>query len=281
MDSLRIILILIGLGIIAGLYIWDRHKRQTQNLRYGKWRRDYQQQAEIIEHDDDEEEYFPADDTEEDYDDFVEDARDDNESFERVEPVLQQQPLFEEVDKDAMQATLDSMREAIDEKQLSPVYSGVEREPVVTTRELEAAEQIIAFNILADFQNQNITFKGPELLRQFDAHGLQFGSMNIYHYHKQGMPVFSVVNILEPGVFNLEDMGNFETPGLVVFMQLPNAIDPMLAFDRMLDTSRSLASALQGELRDDNRSVLTRQAIDRLREIIAEYNLKKRTARQE
>ena len=93
------------------------------------------------------------------------------------------------------------------------------------------------------------------------------------------MPVFSIVNILEPGIFDPNEMGDFETPGLVVFMQLPNPIDPMQAFDRMLDISRSLTSALQGELRDDNRSVLTRQAIERLREIIAEYTLKKRTAR--
>jgi len=272
MDSLRIILIVAGLSILAGLYIWDRHKKQTKNLRYGKWRRDYrmsqpQENTQDAPDDDDEDDYFPLDDTEEDYDDFDES---DEVEDERIEPTISQQGLFVP-DDDKTQDALDAMQDAMRDDDVDELN----QEPLMASpAELPPAEQIIAFNILADSRNDSLHFYGPKLVEQFSAHGLTFGPMNIYHYKHNDLPVFSIANIVEPGIFDHDSMDAFETPGLVIFMQLPNAIDATQAFDRMLDTARSLASSLDGELRDDARSVLTRQAISRIKEIIAEFALK-------
>ena len=61
------------------------------------------------------------------------------------------------------------------------------------------------------------------------------------------------------------------SPGLTFFMRLPGPIDGKNAFDDMLSAAESVASFLGGELRDERRSVLTRQTTDHMRERIMEF----------
>ena len=115
------------------------------------------------------------------------------------------------------------------------------------------------------------------------AAGMLFGELGIFHYHVgqslEGEALFSVANVLKPGTLEPAAMETFETPGLVMFMGLPGPSNPMIAFDTMIKAARHLAKQLDGELRDDRRSVLTEQTVQHQREQIQEYKRKHLTPR--
>ena len=115
-------------------------------------------------------------------------------------------------------------------------------------------------------------FAGADILQVLLALELRFGEMNFFHRHEQpagkGAIEFSVANMLQPGVFDIDAMGGFSTPGLIFFLTLPGPKDMMAAFDLMAETARSVADNLGGDLLDDTRSVATRQTLDHLRQRI-------------
>lgn len=104
--------------------------------------------------------------------------------------------------------------------------------------------------------------------------GMRFGDMGVYHYFGVGSmrsprSLFCLADMLEPGSFDLKEMENFETSGVVLFMQLPPAGFKRVAFDLMLNTAQRLLKHLHGELLDDYRRPLTAEGIERLRSQVA------------
>jgi cell division protein ZipA len=126
-------------------------------------------------------------------------------------------------------------------------------------------------------------FAGQDILEILLACDLRFGDMNFFHRHEQkagrGPIQFSVANMLQPGVFDIDNMGSMTTRGLVFFLTLPGPEDMILAFDCMLETARTVARNLGGELLDESRSVLTQQAVEHSRQQIRELDRRLR-ARQ-
>ncbi len=119
---------------------------------------------------------------------------------------------------------------------------------------------------------------GESLLRAAEEFGLVHGPMDIFHYYdtRAGRePVFSMANLVKPGTFDLEAMGEFSTPGLTLFMQLPVGMDALEAFERLLATAKGLASRFGARLLDDTRSTLTQQTIEHLREQIRMSELRR------
>lgn len=118
-------------------------------------------------------------------------------------------------------------------------------------------------------------FAGPALLDALAAADLRFGDMNIFHRYvetPQGpQAVFSVANLVEPGWFELDQMETFESPGLTLFLRLPGPVEPTQAFDALVACAERLKQALNGELRDGTRSVLSKQTIGHLREEVQEF----------
>ena len=118
-------------------------------------------------------------------------------------------------------------------------------------------------------------FKGSELLDTILQCGMRFGDMDIFHRYAdakgQGSALFSMANMVKPGTFDLDAMDEFETPGVSFFMTLPINADSMQTFDLMIDTARAVAGTLSGEIRDDQRSVMTKQTLEHCRERIRNY----------
>ncbi|WP_439106765.1 cell division protein ZipA [Congregibacter sp.] len=117
-------------------------------------------------------------------------------------------------------------------------------------------------------------FSGKDILEILLACDLRFGDMNFFHRHEQqagrGPIQFSVANMLQPGVFDIDNMDGMHTRGLVFFITLPGPQDMIQAFDHMLETARAVARNLGGELLDESRSVLTQQAVEHSRQQIRE-----------
>ncbi len=133
---------------------------------------------------------------------------------------------------------------------------------------------IISHSILA----KDKYFSGIELYRALEGAGLQFGEMNIYHYpgdnNHNTYALFSVANIVEPGTFDRAPAAaeNFSTLGISLFMRLPAKTDNYQAYEKLLEIARKLADELAGELCDETRSQLTRQAISYKKEQIRKLN---------
>lgn len=140
----------------------------------------------------------------------------------------------------------------------------------------EQAEEVLVINVMAPAGQY---FEGSALLENILASGMRFGAMNIFHCHEdnlgEGEVLFSMANIVVPGTFDLQAMSSFYTPGVSFFMTLPLQSDSLKAFDRMTKAARQLSSVLNGELKDENRSVMTQQTIEHCRQRIQEFERKR------
>jgi len=118
---------------------------------------------------------------------------------------------------------------------------------------------------------------GSDLLPVILDNGLRFGAMDIFHYHAEedgeGDVLFSMANIVKPGTFDLAHFEVFETVGLSFFLTLPVSVGShMQAFEQMVDVVQAMAKALDANLLDENRSVLTGQTIEHYRERVRDFS---------
>lgn len=144
-----------------------------------------------------------------------------------------------------------------------------------------AAEEVIVINVHCKGEER---FSGPALKRLFDGCGLEYGDMAIYHRHETPdtrSPVqFSVANAVSPGTFRPQEMTDMASPGISFFLSLPGPDDAMQAFEFMLETAQTVVRNLGGELRDEQRSVMTGQTIEHCRQCIREYERRRHFVRQ-
>ena len=132
-------------------------------------------------------------------------------------------------------------------------------------------EEIIIINVIA----RDEPFRGDELLDAFLSCGMRFGRMNIFHRHEKangdGVELFSMANIHEPGIFDINNMDDFETKGVCLFMSLPGPKNSQHAFDLLIDSARKISNGLGGEMRDENHSVMTQQTIEHYRQRVIDF----------
>jgi len=141
-----------------------------------------------------------------------------------------------------------------------------------TVKELPPAEEVLVISVISRDEGG---FKGPALLQNILESGLRFGEMDIFHRHESmaghGEVLFSMANAVKPGIFDLDDIDHFSTRAVSFFLGLPGPRHPKQAFDVMVAAARKLAHELNGELKDDQRSVLTAQTIEHYRQRIVEF----------
>ncbi|WP_433739507.1 cell division protein ZipA [Pseudomonas putida] len=144
--------------------------------------------------------------------------------------------------------------------------------PSVSDKDQPQAEEVLVISVIC---RDAAGFKGPALLQNILESGLRFGEMDIFHRHESmagnGEVLFSMANAVKPGVFDLDDIDHFSTPAVSFFLGLPGPRHPKQAFDVMVAAARKLSQELNGELKDDQRSVLTAQTIEHYRQRIVEF----------
>lgn len=144
--------------------------------------------------------------------------------------------------------------------------------PSVGDKDQPQAEEVLVISVIC---RDPAGFKGPALLQNILESGLRFGEMDIFHRHESmagnGEVLFSMANAVKPGVFDLDDIDHFSTPAVSFFLGLPGPRHPKQAFDVMVAAARKLSQELNGELKDDQRSVLTAQTIEHYRQRIVEF----------
>ena len=149
---------------------------------------------------------------------------------------------------------------------VEPVYEKVAAEP----------SEVVVLNVMA---KPGRTLLGDDLLHVLITSGMKFGDMNIFHRRlggeSKGPIIFSIANILNPGTFDLNRMHEFTTMGVSLFLALPTTIKNLDAFDQMLNVAQQICGALDGELRDDNRNLMTAQTIEHYRQRIRDFELRR------
>ena len=200
---------------------------------------------------------------------------------------LRSQPLLSETD--AVTADVD-LTDAFDDElqQLGQIISSdtpavetisIVDMPAEKREPAAAADQVFMLFVEAP---KGVPFRGPILLGALAAAQLEFGDMDIFHRveldNGQEKILFSVANIREPGTFDLSAMESFTSEGVVLFMQVPGAVDAVRAFDVMVESSRVLADNLDSRVCDASHSQLTKQAISHMREEVISCQLQQRVA---
>jgi len=277
MDNLRLILIIVGLVVLAA--IWLLYRPEGSARKPGASRREEHRQEP-----------------------FIGDERERQREDQAAEPDAYRDP---DSDSQPQQTTLPDLGSAGREQELADIRpthgagdaGGAEKEDaprgVPPEREWREAEPTPApaqtRTVAAGPDEQADTpvivtlyvrarderrISGLSLLDAAIKAGLRFGEMKIFHRRHRGAakPVFSMANITRPGSFDPAGWNLFETPGVTLFMTLPGPVSALDAWDAMLATGQRLAELLDADLMDDTQCLLTRQRIAQIREEMREFD---------
>ena len=136
------------------------------------------------------------------------------------------------------------------------------------TSEKQQATKIVTLHVVAP---EGQLMNGAHLLEQFEQRGYHFGEMNIFHSMHEGQIVFSVAKLVKPGSFDIRDVDSFQTPGISLILQLPGPVEADVAFEVLLSEAHEIGNALGATVLDADRSTLSKQTVQHMREDINEY----------
>ncbi|QSX35089.1 cell division protein ZipA [Shewanella avicenniae] len=195
-----------------------------------------------------------------------------------VKPVEAIEPTFE-LTNDVSQRTPKSQRQEptilvepeFEVKKVAQMELGLatdaEPEDIETTEAVADADEalppprdVLALHVVAKNGEQ---LSGAELLPALLALNFKFGDMQIFHRHEDnaghGKVLFSLANMVKPGVFDPDNMEQFTTVGVVLFMTLPCYGDALFNFSNMLNSAQQLADDLNANLLDGERQLWSEQ----------------------
>jgi len=127
----------------------------------------------------------------------------------------------------------------------------------------EAERQIVALRVVPRGAER---FAGRSVRQALIGEGFLHGSMDIFHLPGDDARVLiSAASLTRPGVFHLESMDTERFAGLNIFAVLPGALPPDETFDRLIEAARGTAARLNAELRDQRGEPLTTARVVELR----------------
>ena len=265
MDNLRLILILLGICIIAGIYICDRIqsrnaiKKRTIHSTVGLRSKTHT----VFSGNDDSEENLSSEFV--NLNNFLIGARSEHQ--------------YEADDSDdalhPLGATTDSEGNRVIDRQLDDSTSpstGNTNEAGNDQHSVDISpEDIITLHIVS---LNGAIFAGQDIERSLSDLGFQFGDMGIFHYSASDtrLPLVSLANMFEPGSFDIEAMADFSTDGLSMFVCLPTPAGAKSAFETMLDKAYDLAEKLGGEVYGPDHNPLNEHTLDSIYQRLREHD---------
>ncbi len=294
-DILRLILFLIGAVLIFGIYAADLYKRKKQNHPPQQWMSSAQEQP-TAKHTEPRWDSFYSDDDDQDQSDQQEELQEDAEEYPDDEDVAITANSGERKDlEEDLTSELEQLEELLHEEhghnvtveravpkdQMSISFFTSDKKHKKQEKEPSLPVKIIQLNIVP--RDHAGLFYGDDILCVAQDVGMDLGEMDIFHHYgddpEQKHAVYSMASMVEPGVFPVDNMDGFSTPGLAIFATLPGPKDGLSIFADMLYTAEQLANLLDGELRDETHSALSKQTISHIREEIQEHHRQLQLAR--
>ncbi|MDC1119557.1 cell division protein ZipA [Gammaproteobacteria bacterium] len=140
--------------------------------------------------------------------------------------------------------------------------------------------EVLVLNVTA---KKGRLIMGERLLSLMQELELEYGERKIFSKRtddaERSRNLFNVANMLQPGTFDLNNMENFATVGVTLFLALPSPISNFEAFEEMLQTAQDLVRSIDGELRDDQRNMMTGQTIEHYRQRVRDFELRRLRSR--
>lgn len=237
-DILRMVLILIGVAVLAGVYFWDRYQKE-QRLKFGR-------RQDPVD--------YPAE----------------HNSFAADEPGA------DELDAELNRLSQVMTRDNSPEVETAPGESVGKARVVYSAPQQRSApaadvpEKLIQLRVVG---LGNAVFKARDIHNAAQAVGLTYDNREYFvrKHGGSGPETFIVASLAEPGLLPHAEDDDFRTPGLVMMLPLPGDETGMDMFSDMLASAERMAAILHGEIRDQSHSVLNKQMVDHLREEIMEH----------
>lgn len=256
MNSLRWILLILGILLIAGIYWFEKRRAAKPRNLHTKNR-----EPVFAEKD------YPENDTV-----HTESMMDKN--------VVAGQPVQQEAaarsDNDLEFADLaDLIRDAA----LDPVRDAAQDMPRTTSVTTEKGDErrktlllnqnIVAIYLLA---RDPAGLYGSRLKQVFSTLNIHYSEQKVFHYYENKKKLFSIANLVEPGTFDLTTLNAFRTPGLAVYMLLDEVSKPEQAFAHMLRIIWELSEQLQARICDAERHPMNQQTVAEMLEAVKIYS---------
>lgn len=198
-------------------------------------------------------------------DDFVEqDFKADEEDVDISEQLLAR----EESSLSAQAETLDSNEQNTEQSKAEPESAQTSSAEKPSTE----PQEVLILNVVAP---EGQLMSGAVLLPTLLTLGFKFGEFNIFHRHQEesgsGDVLFSLANMFNPGTFDIDNIEQFTTQGVSLFLSLPVNADSTATFNMMHNAAKKIAAEFDGQVLDGQRNVLTRQTVQHYIERIREF----------
>ena len=211
-NNLRLILLVIGVCIVLGFYIWEiLRKKKNENKTDILKAVDEIPESPIHSN-----QVF----TEEDYTKAITDLSELSNNL-----------------KDA-QFSLDSNYSNASKNQ---VDNDLVSDNLLTKKDKIPSENLIIFYITS---REGEVINGHSFYKVMNEVGMEYDEMKIFHYFKDqenndykikesSKPVFSIANMYEPGYFDVEKISDMKTKGIVAFMYKEDYVDNYAIFENI------------------------------------------------
>jgi len=174
----------------------------------------------------------------------------------------------------------DQMRIDFDEADSVKAQDGIAASPRVSEKSAQSDSarrdsgetDVLVLNVRASDQ---LPIQGASLLPMLLTLGFKFGEHDIFHRHVstngKGPVLFSLTSMFKPGVFDIDNIENFSTFGLSLFMMLPIEGDAQQVFNMMHNAARKLSDEFGCRILDGNKVGLSKQSLQQYVERIREF----------
>ncbi len=144
--------------------------------------------------------------------------------------------------------------------------------PAHPEQQPEQPQEVLVLNVKSADDNP---IPGSALLPMLLTLGFKFGDQDIFHRHVnsngKGPVLFSLANMFKPGNFDIDNLENFTTGGISLFMILPIEGEPHQVFNMMHNAARKIADEFSAQIYDGRRTLLTKQSLQQYVEKIREF----------
>ena len=169
---------------------------------------------------------------------------------------------------------LDNSIEMLPEEELGPGY-----QPSLLGQESEKQAEVVKLVVVHVMAKRPRLFNGADIIGLVREFGLEYDDdMSVFHKTAKRLgnkkAVYSILNVVKPGTFDLGSMSTFDTPGISFVMSLPGPEKGLKSFNMMIEAAKRTAERLRGDLLDESRNRLNPQAIARMQEDVQLFILK-------
>ncbi|MEL0649350.1 cell division protein ZipA [Pseudoalteromonas agarivorans] len=176
------------------------------------------------------------------------------------------EPQFGELNFDANEPQMDTSVPEI------PIEDDLEivQEPEAQPQSEETAPVEMSDFVIVHIQMpEGLSMQGSKLLPAVNTLGFKYSEEGFFNRHidpaGQGPVLFRLVNMYNPGTFDIDNMEQFSTAGVSLFMTLPCEGDGLAAFNMLHSAAKKIADEFGAQILDAEREEMS---VDRVRQYV-------------